>query len=241
MRILPYLNDRERAAVQALLVDRMFVRCRKSESVLDDLLRTGLRLPEAALSPVRASALQDDGELRRLIARFVTDLPDLTLVEELRRTDPDPRSLERLGFDPFQVDRANAYAAAKRPINGRQAIVATVAGALLVLMTLFPPWREQLRETRTHFLILPQKTTTLDQGSAGYAPLFDPPKSRTLEYGKNDRAAYGSRWVVREYRIDLPRLGLQCAATLAAAGVGIYLLRTKPYRAEDFSGEVVPK
>lgn len=231
----PYLTNRERTAVQALLVDLLVVRCRRQETDLKGLLVVGLGIPEVALPPVVERAREDEEELRRLVARYVTTLSDERLIDELRRSAPDSRSLERLAFDPFDAERANAYRSAARIINPKQALVGAIAGIVVGLMILFPPREELTREKRTTLLILPEKSLTLERRFAGYGFLFFPAPSRTLEKGPNDRGLYGDRWVVQEYWIDLKLLGLEIAGTATLAGVAAWLLRTRPYRAEDYA------
>ena len=82
-------------------------------------------------------------------------------------------------------------------LNGTQRKVILVGIAIVVLMGLFPPWKHTFRSTMTN-----------SEEPAGYSFIATPPNRRQGGF-------------MHGVEIDLSRLLIQLAVTIAAAGFGV--------------------
>jgi hypothetical protein len=103
-------------------------------------------------------------------------------------------------------------------LDRKQRIVVLVGVAILVLMSLLPPWQKRHVVTLLNLSAVREEACDVMWRSAGYSPIFLPPGSDT----------HGSKYVSGGgARIDLVRLGVQFVAVALGTVGAVWFLRLR--------------
>lgn len=157
-------TDRESKSIAALATVSACDHYRTDPPSLRSFLRERLRLSPVESEPVYVRCQNDAAYLQALVVDYIGRLQEMALLAYLAEQRPRTEIAERLGFDPFDPRRQEAYRRAHRPFNTMQG-AALAGGSLLgLLLTLvlarFVPRIEQTWEIREKrgaslFAILP--------------------------------------------------------------------------------------
>ncbi len=93
-------------------------------------------------------------------------------------------------------------------MNPKQKCARIVGLLALVVVAIFPPWQLSFKTT----------AGKMESESAGYHPIWSPPE--TIQEENENRSE-------TKYRINLIRLGIQCAVVLIASNVAVIALKNR--------------
>jgi hypothetical protein len=152
MRRFPRFTDVESERLVEAAVEVLAKRCSADSDYLRSFLRDYLGIAEAAVAPVYERCQQDHSYLRGIVRDYVLGSPERAVLELLQRATDSKSLAERLGFDPRDPLRAEAYRRATRWLDRRQKVVLLAALGVSLVMLLLPPQVEEHWRTSRRFV-----------------------------------------------------------------------------------------
>ncbi len=172
-----YLTQKEAAEVERLAIDLVSEKCRTHPGYLVRIVKSYVGSAEAASEAVVLRCESEPAYLESILQSYFAGLSEREILDELSTVSDAATVTARLGFDPFDVRRKEAFRLASQFLNERpQVITLAIAALLFLLMVFFPPW-QMVRKVRVHECdaLLCKPDQTVEVQFAGYRFCADPP------------------------------------------------------------------
>jgi hypothetical protein len=173
-----YLTEREFSQVETLTHELACQRCRADRDFLRGLVRAYVGPADAAGGAVLARCDADPAYLASIVHSYIAFLDERGLLGFLHSIAETSAVVKRLGFDPFDDRRREAYRLAHSFFNTPNQIpVLAVGPVVLFLMCLFPPWQIERRAALRDpcYACLCEKGEVMEVRFAGYHFINAPP------------------------------------------------------------------
>ena len=242
MRRFPRFTEVESERLVDVAVEAIAERCSKDAGYLRFFIRDYLGIAEAAFPPVYERCQQDPTYLTGIARDHVLGLRERAVLDLLQEAMDKQSLAERLGFDPLDPRRAQAYRRATSYISRSQIVVLVAAFLVSALMLLFPPWIEEHWRTQTVWL-LPWATRVelLESRPVGHGSWSTHQSHTDVEAkpaswpgGAVSPAHDGQETV---YRLDFRLLAIQFLLLWSVSAVLVVVLRNKKRSYSDYLRE----
>jgi hypothetical protein len=240
MRRFPRFTEVESERLVDVAVEAIAERCSKDAGYLRFFIRDYLGIAEAAFAPVYERCQEDPTYLTGIAWGHVLGLRERAVLDLLQEAMDKQSLAERLGFDPLDPRRAEAYRRATSYISRSQIVVLAAAFLVSALMLLFPPWIEEHWRTQAVWLFFPGVTRVelLESRPAGHGSWSSHQSHTDVEAklaswpGGAVRPAQDGQETV--YRLDFRLLAIQFLLLWSVSAVLVVVLRNKKRSYSDY-------
>jgi hypothetical protein len=255
MRRFPRFTEVESERLVDVAVEAIAERCSKDAGYLRFFIRDSLGIAEAVFPLVYERCQQDPTYLTDIVRDHVLGLSERAVLDLLQEAMDKQSLADRLGFDPLDPRRAQAYHRATSYLNRHQKVVLIAAFCVSVLMLLFPPCVEEHWRTQRSWSGGIKRVKLLKSRFAGYgwqeshtdvAP--EAGDGRGLDLGdvlfpllglKGEKKPVSQPRPPRDgldtvYRCEFGLLAIQFLVVWGLSGVLLVVLRNKKHNYSDY-------